>query len=709
MKTALPLALTIGSVTGIGNLRSTPESHVLDVKDTFFIEGLAQKYNCRAAGATLEETITKIKTKNAAEQVTLGKECTTRRAGYNNAWATAQSQFNTNFAKIDPEEMTTYNRKILKAQRSFEKIKATLAKAVSESSRKVRLAQDSFKTINNQFLVAKGVLEGAERTFTSDKNNFLTVIKPTRLKNINDSFDAAKVLADNIFANTIKNAKIKRMSAIKTCESITAARKKHIDADEKLLNEEVGPLIKQLSALKCVDSFDSQRKATRQFSMLEVDNEADRSAECSMTKKRIDALIETKMRTRSVPIMNRFSSFSDRVAQERAHMNSVHTKCMANLSSIFMKEEHTASALLSKTLTKITNIKTKSNLDLEKELENIIQTNQKIIAEKKKKLIAPTVAKDKANRELVSAKSELESSQNSQRAMEAIAITQHNQAIEEATNTKSSNILSRRAGLQTLKITAESKFKENKKFVEEYCGSAEKDLKKEQDILKKIEAKLMSLTVSRAAVRSDTEIMTFEKKGSFKANKYHGEGTITTGKDKYVGTFKDDEKHGKGTMVYADGSKYVGSWQNDEKNGHGTHTLSDGEKYTGNFKDGEYHGKGHHILANGDKYVGTFQSNMYHGEGTQTHADGDKYIGGFLNDMKHGRGTMIYADGSKYVGNFQNDKYHGHGTHRSKDGKIYTGMFENDKRHGKGTLIHADGKKHVGEWVDGQIKTLSLV
>lgn len=88
---------------------------------------------------------------------------------------------------------------------------------------------------------------------------------------------------------------------------------------------------------------------------------------------------------------------------------------------------------------------------------------------------------------------------NTQQSEEAVALTQQKNAIAEATSTKESNIKSRLDNLNTIKKTAEAKFVQDKKFVEEYCASAKKDLEKEASIVAQIEAKLGGLKVTNTA------------------------------------------------------------------------------------------------------------------------------------------------------------------------------------------------------------------
>jgi len=52
--------------------------------------------------------------------------------------------------------------------------------------------------------------------------------------------------------------------------------------------------------------------------------------------------------------------------------------------------------------------------------------------------------------------------------------------------------------------------------------------------------------------------------GSWKCNKWHGEGTLTskTG-SRFKGHFELGLKSGEGTMFFSDGSRFDGKWSND--------------------------------------------------------------------------------------------------------------------------------------------------
>jgi len=68
MKSAITIALVAGTASAT-SLRSDRSFDISTVHSTSFIEALASKYNCREAGATLEETLTKSKPKMLVSKV----------------------------------------------------------------------------------------------------------------------------------------------------------------------------------------------------------------------------------------------------------------------------------------------------------------------------------------------------------------------------------------------------------------------------------------------------------------------------------------------------------------------------------------------------------------------------------------------------------------------------------------------------------------
>jgi len=136
--------------------------------------------------------------------------------------------------------------------------------------------------------------------------------------------------------------------------------------------------------------------------------------------------------------------------------------------------------------------------------------------------------------------------------------------------------------------------------------------------------------------------------------------------------------HGRGTLTYYDGDKYAGGFLLGAFHGNGTFTTAK-DKYVGEYKNGYKNGFGTQTYSNGDKYVGEYKNGYKNGNGTYTYANGDKYVGEWKFNRKVGYGTQTYSNGDKYVGEFKDDKYHGKGNMTFPDGKIQSGIWANDK------------------------------
>lgn len=319
-------------------------------------------------------------------------------------------------------------------------------------------------------------------------------------------FTAAKKLLDSELAGLIRKANQAKATANKVCESITASRKKHVDRDSNIISKEIGPLIKELSALKCVDSYDKQRaasgldkKAMKKASFVELS--AEDQAACALGHSKLEALIETSNFLGGLPLNSQFKVFTDRVAAERKHMEKVHTKCIADASSVFNSEKNSAEKVHSTKSAENANTRVKADAVLDKTYNNLVSTNKRIVAAKAKAIVGPLSTKNAAGKVLTVSKTSLASSLDTQRSTEAVAVRIHKETLAQATATKTKNIRSRQLTLDAIKATALKTLQQDKKFVGEYCRTAKRDLMKEKGIVLKIEAKLSGLvTVDTAKV-----------------------------------------------------------------------------------------------------------------------------------------------------------------------------------------------------------------
>ena len=125
MKLTFALALATGAtnaaqlriIESTRNVKPTrmlrkSKTSIIENTDISLIESLANKYNCREAGSTLEETLSNIIIKNAVETRKLRRECTKRRKEYNTLWTAAQAEYTTKFPKVKIEASKYRNHKI---------------------------------------------------------------------------------------------------------------------------------------------------------------------------------------------------------------------------------------------------------------------------------------------------------------------------------------------------------------------------------------------------------------------------------------------------------------------------------------------------------------------------------------------------------------------------------------------------------------------
>jgi len=112
--------------------------------------------------------------------------------------------------------------------------------------------------------------------------------------------------------------------------------------------------------------------------------------------------------------------------------------------------------------------------------------------------------------------------------------------------------------------------------------------------------------------------------GSWRAGKFHGEGTKFFDDDpskmEYTGWWKDGKRDGVGKSFLRSGAmEYYGEWEADEYHGHGTKYHRGGvqKEYEGQWQQGMYHGEGIKYRPGGmAEYEGQWHQGVYHGEGT---------------------------------------------------------------------------------------------
>ena len=504
MKAAFIIALSVGAASGT-QIRSEDSKVAtqLDVSDNSFIEALASKYDCREAGTSLEDTIKKVKVKNAQELTKLGVECTKRRTDYNGAWTKAQETYSLEVPKIVPEEEARYTESEKKAQTEFKNVETTQANLVATARTNLANSQADYDSKKAVYDTKFSEHASAAQSAAAQEKEYNEVTRPREQKKNMEVFTKAKNLLDGELAARIKKANEARAAANKVCESITAARKKHVDADNNIIANEIGPLVKELSALKCVDSYEKQRAASgldkKKAAFVELS--AEDQAACALGHSKLEALIETSNFLGGLPLDSQFKVFTDRVAAERTHMEKVHNKCIAVATSSFNSEKTSSEKIHSTKSAENLDTRVKADAVLDKTYDNLVSTNKKIVAAKAEAMVGPLSAKNAAAKVLDSSKTTLASSLETERSEVAVARDLLKKSLETAVSTKKKNIASRQSTLDTIKSTAFKTFEQDKKFVEEYCKNAETDLMKEKSIVLKIESKLTRLvTVDTAQV-----------------------------------------------------------------------------------------------------------------------------------------------------------------------------------------------------------------
>eukprot|EP01038_Epipyxis_sp_PR26KG_P012585 gene12585-16876_t len=122
-----------------------------------------------------------------------------------------------------------------------------------------------------------------------------------------------------------------------------------------------------------------------------------------------------------------------------------------------------------------------------------------------------------------------------------------------------------------------------------------------------------------------------------------GKFTLPDG-SQYEGSCKEVNgirvREGQGTFSSGP-EKYVGTWENDDMHGEGEYTFSSNAVYKGNFVKNTFQGEGTYIFPDGAKYIGSWNQNKMHGNGTYTDKDLVEFKGEFFNGL--------YNSGRSYI------------------------------------------------------------
>ena len=190
-------------------------------------------------------------------------------------------------------------------------------------------------------------------------------------------------------------------------------------------------------------------------------------------------------------------------------------------------------------------------------------------------------------------------------------------------------------------------------------------------------------------------------KGECKANKEHGEGTLTYNtKASYSGSWIDGHRSGYGIKKDSHHRViYEGDWLKDKRDGQGKAYFGNAF-YSGMWRENLKDGYGVYKFNNGATYKGEWVKNSKEGYGTLIYPDGSNYTGEWLNNKKNGYGTLIYNNAEKYEGEWLNDKRHGEGSYFFSHDSYYQGNWKKNKKNGYGLLVYSSGDIYSGEWLN---------
>ena len=622
---SLTIAMAVGVISASNLRRGTDDvfqTTKLGMRDSSFLEALATKYNCREAGASLEQTIASVRAKNEQEEKERQSECELRRTQYTTPWTTAQNNYDHDFPLVATDEAEKEQKKIEDARTAYNTAESTLTQAVTTASDAVDAAQTDFDTKNNAYIATHSAHAVAVKTAADAEKEYQEVTKPAADKRINDAFTTAKNLADNLLETATTTSNKAKAEGIQLCTDITSARNVHITTDETLLNEQIAPLIQELSQSKCVDelndnnfeekkvtfhtklkldttctgevevfqhvdfsgshaSFGKGNHAIQEIqstigidkisslkvprgcvaniyknggsagtkvtfvageydmtqmgamgvtigdvssikvfdageegkhlaatTLLEETASSEIKAKCALTSSKAQSFLETTHYLGSLPLDAQFKVFTDRVQAEKDHMNDLNAQCLTNVNNNYDAEMTTATEHHAVSIAAATKIK-EDDLKFESDTyDDFTRTNNANIETKAAAMVEPLRLKNDANTALVAAKADLNGKENTKESEMAINLATRDETIRQAGATKTEQIETRQSTLNQLKATAEATWKSDKSFVEDYCTSTEADLKKERDILDRINSKLVKLRVTNTAEVGKTDAET---------------------------------------------------------------------------------------------------------------------------------------------------------------------------------------------------------
>ena len=376
---AIAIALALLGTANAANLRRVATEIKATVADATLVDTLADKYDCRQAGATLAETLENIATKNAQARASLDIECQERTVNITAPWTRAKKTYATDFPTVKTQE----NERFSTAKMAADEIFQTLEKERNDAVLKQEIVYSAKKELSDLAVSAYSTATSAWQKATdlkvASEKEFNDVTLPDGNKINAETFKVSNNTAAAAMNGLIATAFALRTSADALCTESKRDREKLIIADENLLKNHIGPLIKELSELKCVDNYDDAKMTGGTTLFVEVD--ANVVAQCAMTSKKITALLvkSDSTTTPDAPIMAQLGTFSTRVREERKHMETLVITCLTKASTNFLKTKMEATDQNNVEVGKAQALQTAADQELVTALETLIQENNESV------------------------------------------------------------------------------------------------------------------------------------------------------------------------------------------------------------------------------------------------------------------------------------------------------------------------------------------
>jgi hypothetical protein len=519
MKIILVIALTLLGTANAASLRRAATEIKATVADTIFVDTLADKYDCRQAGATLAETLENVATKNGQQLASLDKECKERTVNITALWTSAKNTYATEFPEVEKEEVEQFSTAKNAADETFQTLEKNRTDAVENQESDYSGKKILFETAAAAYATAKGAWENEKNLKKKSEKQFNDVTIHDGNKLNANTFEASKQSAAAAMNELITTATKAQTTADELCTEFKNDREKSIIADEELLNNDIGPLIKKLSELKCVDSYYNDAKkgesdmtdgeavmAGGETAMTEsfVEVDADVAAQCAMATQKITALLglsEQRSSTTVIdtPIMAHLATFTARLSEEKKHMETVFNTCMTTASTTFQKQKNAATDQNKTEVDKAKVLQTAADGKLAAALDLLIQNNNARVATKATEMKASLGTKKAAEKVANTALASVEKAKNAGDLDIRLAKIAQEATVLAAENLKIQNIETRQAFLKEMKQDAKGLFEEEEASLTEFCRSNKADLEKEMVLVNQIYCKLGGLKVTNTA------------------------------------------------------------------------------------------------------------------------------------------------------------------------------------------------------------------